>query len=200
MQTTADDGNKDPMDVDQAGSNQSDVALTSSDGQTVRMPRQLAEMALTIKHMLEDLGDDADPDASIPLPNITARTLEQLIAFLQISGPQYSLALNSAPESDPIVGAASSSKHAMDAIYNSAWFQEFFAPFRANPTDDLFAFILGANFLDIKAALDASTYVVSQIIKGKTPEQIRQLLNIKNDFTPEEEEEIRKENEWCEER
>jgi S-phase kinase-associated protein 1 len=35
---------------------------------------------------------------------------------------------------------------------------------------------------------------------GKTPEQIRTTFNIKNDFTPEEEEQVRKENEWCEER
>jgi S-phase kinase-associated protein 1 len=36
--------------------------------------------------------------------------------------------------------------------------------------------------------------------QGKTPEEIRKTFNIKNDFTPEEEEQVRKENEWCEER
>lgn len=35
---------------------------------------------------------------------------------------------------------------------------------------------------------------------GKTPEEIRRIFNIKNDFTPEEEELVRKENDWCEER
>ena len=38
------------------------------------------------------------------------------------------------------------------------------------------------------------------MIKGKTPEEIRKTFNIKNDFSPEEEEQIRKENEWCEEK
>ena len=32
---------------------------------------------------------------------------------------------------------------------------------------------------------------------GKTPEEIRKTFNIKNDFTPEEEEEVRKENQWA---
>ena len=35
------------------------------------------------------------------------------------------------------------------------------------------------------------------MIKGKSPEEIRKLFNIVNDFTPEEEEQIRKENVRC---
>jgi S-phase kinase-associated protein 1 len=35
------------------------------------------------------------------------------------------------------------------------------------------------------------------MIKGKTSEEIRQTFNIANDFSPEEEEEIRKENQWA---
>ena len=38
---------------------------------------------------------------------------------------------------------------------------------------------------------------VAAMIKGKSPEEIRQAFNIKNDFTPEEEEAIRQENHWA---
>ena len=57
---------------------------------------------------------------------------------------------------------------------------------------------------------------VANMIKGKTPEEIRKTFNIKNDFTQAEEEQVRrinkcqptvrlffqvrKENEWCEEK
>lgn len=34
------------------------------------------------------------------------------------------------------------------------------------------------------------------MIKGNTPEEIRKAFNIKNDFTTEEEEEVRRENQW----
>jgi len=37
------------------------------------------------------------------------------------------------------------------------------------------------------------------IYLGKNPEQIRQTFNIKNDFTPAEEEAVRAENKWAEE-
>jgi S-phase kinase-associated protein 1 len=64
----------------------------------------------------------------------------------------------------------------------------------------LFELILAANFLGIPGLLDLCCKTVANMIKGKGPEEIRQTFNIKNDFTPEEEEQVRKENEWCEER
>ena len=59
---------------------------------------------------------------------------------------------------------------------------------------------LVANYLDIKGLLDVTCKTVANMIKGKTPEDIRKIFNIKNDFTPSEEEQVRKENEWCEEK
>jgi S-phase kinase-associated protein 1 len=62
----------------------------------------------------------------------------------------------------------------------------------------LFELILAANYLDIKALLDLTCAKVASMIKGKTPEEIRKQFNIVNDFTPEEEAQVREENKWCE--
>ncbi|KAG6507489.1 hypothetical protein ZIOFF_032837 [Zingiber officinale] len=59
--------------------------------------------------------------------------------------------------------------------------------------DDNFA----ANYMDIKGLLDLLCQSVADMIIGKTPEEIRKMFNIKNDFTPEEEEKIRRESQWA---
>ncbi|KAH0773452.1 hypothetical protein KY290_010589 [Solanum tuberosum] len=61
----------------------------------------------------------------------------------------------------------------------------------------LHALILAVSFLNYKEILDMMCQEVADRIKGKTPEEIRKEFDIKNDFTPEEEEEIRKENGWA---
>ena len=54
-----------------------------------------------------------------------------------------------------------------------------------------------ANYLDIKNMLDLTCQSVANIMRGMTPEEIRKNFNIKNDFSPKEEEEIRRENHWA---
>jgi S-phase kinase-associated protein 1 len=66
--------------------------------------------------------------------------------------------------------------------------------------DLLFEIILAANYMDINGLLVLGCQTVANTIKGKSPEEIRETFNIKNDFTPEEEEQIRRENEWAEDR
>ncbi|RMD42578.1 hypothetical protein DV735_g2564, partial [Chaetothyriales sp. CBS 134920] len=59
--------------------------------------------------------------------------------------------------------------------------------------------ILAANYLDIKVVQDAAYKTVANMIHRKSAEEMRRILNIPNDFTPEEEEQMRRENEWAEE-
>ena len=63
----------------------------------------------------------------------------------------------------------------------------------------LYGFLQAANYVDNKKLLDLTCQTVADMITGKTPEEIRKIFKIKNDFTPEEEEEVRPENQWASE-
>ncbi|PIA62085.1 hypothetical protein AQUCO_00200227v1 [Aquilegia coerulea] len=61
----------------------------------------------------------------------------------------------------------------------------------------LFNLIMAANFLCIRGLLDLACQKAADMIKGKRVEEIREIFNIENDFTPEEEEElIQNQNTW----
>ncbi|KAK1360622.1 Fimbriata-associated protein [Heracleum sosnowskyi] len=64
-------------------------------------------------------------------------------------------------------------------------------------TDMLYHLFLASNYLHIAGLLDLIAQQVVDRIKGKKPHEIREMLNIKNDFTPEEEEKIHKDYAWA---
>ncbi|KAJ3682456.1 hypothetical protein LUZ60_015029 [Juncus effusus] len=134
----------------------------------------------TIRHMIED--DCAE--SSIPLPNVTAKILSKVIEYCKKHVD--AAAASKAPAEEG--GAAKITDEEL-----KAWDKAFIDVDQAM----LFDLILAANYLNIKGLLDLTCQTVADMIKGKTPDEIRKHFNIKNDFTPEEEEEIRRENQWA---
>lgn len=152
------------------------VCLLSSEGEKIEIDIKVAKMSETIKNLIEDTGiEDA-----IPLPNVNAKILKKVIEYCNHHVD------NPVPVSDE-------EEKRTDDI----------APWDANyckvDQATLFELIMAANFLDIKPLLDLTCKTVANMIKGKGPEEIRKLFGIVNDFTPEEEEQVRKENEWVNE-
>eukprot|EP00028_Trichosphaerium_sp_Am-I-7-wt_P003104 CAMPEP_0168517676 /NCGR_PEP_ID=MMETSP0405-20121227/6202_1 /TAXON_ID=498012 /ORGANISM="Trichosphaerium sp, Strain Am-I-7 wt" /LENGTH=163 /DNA_ID=CAMNT_0008537749 /DNA_START=127 /DNA_END=618 /DNA_ORIENTATION=+ len=159
----------------------STVKLQSSDEKEFEVAVEVASMSQTIKNMLEDLAPESD--TPIPLPNVSGKILEKVIDYCKW---HYEHPTHQADDKKE-------EKRTDDII---PWDKNFCQVDQAT----LFELILAANYLDIKPLLDLTCKTVANMIKGKTPEEIRKTFNIKNDFTPEEEEQVRKENEWCEER
>eukprot|EP00698_Gefionella_okellyi_P003079 TRINITY_DN12894_c0_g1_i1.p1 TRINITY_DN12894_c0_g1~~TRINITY_DN12894_c0_g1_i1.p1 ORF type:complete len:150 (-),score=37.05 TRINITY_DN12894_c0_g1_i1:40-489(-) len=148
----------------------STVKLMSQDGQEFDVEKDVISMSVTVKNMLEDVTEMA----AIPMPNIRSDILEKVLAYAK-----YHTTNKETPEED-----------------KQKWDQDFVKVEQGT----LFEMILAANYLDIKPMLDLTCKTVADMIKGKSPEEIRKMFNIPNDFTPEEEEQVRKENEWCEDR
>ncbi|KAG4114977.1 hypothetical protein ERO13_D12G077409v2 [Gossypium hirsutum] len=61
----------------------------------------------------------------------------------------------------------------------------------------LFDLILAADFMNINSLMDLTCKTVANMMKGKTTKEIRGTFNIKNDYTPEAEEMVRRENQWA---
>jgi len=150
------------------------VKLRSSDDEMFEVEKEVADKSQMIRNMIEDTGTD-NP---IPLPNVTSKILAKVIEYCKYH-------VNSAK--------AEGDKPAVSDDEKKTWDTEFVKVDQAT----LFELILAANYLNIKELLDLTCLTVANMIKGKTPEEIRKTFNIKNDFTPEEEEEVRKENQWA---
>jgi S-phase kinase-associated protein 1 len=152
------------------------IVLKSSDGETFEVEETVALESQTIKHMIED--DCADN--TIPLPNVTSSILAKVIEYCK----KHVEVANKSDDLDKV---------AADDEAIKKWDEGF-----VNVDQGvLFDLILAANYLNIKSLLDLTCQTVADMIKGKTPEEIRKTFNIKNDFTPEEEEEVRRENAWA---
>ncbi|KAF5748650.1 SKP1-like protein 1A isoform X5 [Tripterygium wilfordii] len=147
------------------------IRLISSDGETFEVDETVAEEAQTIKHMIED----GVSEGGIPTPNVTSKILAKVIEYCK---------------------KQLESKSADGRVSNDelrAWNTEFMKVDLCTHFDLMQA----ANYLNVKGLLELTCQTVADMIKGKTPEEIRKNFNIKNDFTPEEEAEIRRENQWA---
>jgi len=150
------------------------ITLKSSDDETFEVSEMVALESQTIKHMIED--DCADN--AIPVQNVTGKILAMVIEYCK-------------KHVDAAAAASPDEKTSEDEL--KKWDGEFVKV--DQPT--LFDLILAANYLNIKGLLDLTCQTVADMIKGKTPEEIRKTFNIVNDFTPEEEAEVRRENQWA---
>ncbi|KAH7038222.1 S-phase kinase-associated protein 1A [Microdochium trichocladiopsis] len=159
------------------------IKLQSNDQHLIEVDQQVAERSLLIKNMLEDLGDAA-VGQTIPIPNVTEPVLRKVIEWCEHH------------RNDPPSTGEDDNDNRKKTTEIEEWDQKYMQV----DQEMLFEIILASNYLDIKPLLDVGCKTVANMIKGKSPEEIRKTFNITNDFTPEEEEQIRRENEWAEDR
>jgi S-phase kinase-associated protein 1 len=186
------------------------VTLCSQEGQKFEVKKSVIKQSELVLTMIDD-DDDADEDQTqeIPLPNVRQEVLKKVIEFCE----------HHAENEFPDIEKPLKSSNMQEVV------GEWDAKYVEVDMEFLFELILAANYMDIKSLLDLtcakvhgnafsclfligvsirSSYFlhlcqVASMIKGKTPEEIRQTFNIVNDFTPEEEKQVREENKWCEE-
>ncbi|KAI4984591.1 hypothetical protein ZWY2020_017221 [Hordeum vulgare] len=166
------------------------ITLKSSDGEEFEIEETAAMGSQAIRHMIED----GCADNGIPLPNVNTKILSKVIEYCK-----KHFQANPKPTDSGAAGDASSSASPADEepATPTEDLRSFDAEFVKVDQATLFDLILAANYLNIKGMLDLTCRTVADMLKSKTVEEIRKIFNIANDFTPEEEAEIRGENQWA---
>lgn len=146
------------------------VKLQSSDNEVFEVDVEVAKQSEVIRQMVEDCDYDDFDDEPIPLLNVNAAILRKVIEW----------ATHHKDDPPPKEDEENREKRTDDI-------ELFDREFLKVDQGTLFELILAANYLDMKLLLDVLCKTVANMIKGKTPEEIRKTFNIKHDFTPEEE-------------
>ena len=154
------------------------IKIISSDNETFELTKEQASLSELVNSMM-----DSNDEEAIPITNVNTKTMQSIVEFLgyYVTDPMNEI-------EKPLI-----STNMKDVVQE--WYDEFLQKY----DDDIFEIILAANFMDIKSLLDLTCAYTASKIKGKSPEEIRQMFDITNDFSPEEESQIREENKWCEE-
>ena len=151
------------------------------ESEKLQIDLEVAQKSTILKNMIEDTGREGD----IPIPNIQLSILRKLIDYCE----HYR---QSEPKSIPRpLPSKDLAENGVDQ-----WDVNFID---MEKIDDLIDLTVAANFLDIKGLLNLGCAKIATLIKQRTVEEIRDLFGIENDFTPEEEAQLREENRWAEE-
>ena len=178
-----------------------EVTLVSSDGQEFKLPEKIASLSGLVKSTIggtkndgeadDDEGVSGDEDEGndenlvIPLGNVSGDHLADVVKFMEF------YVKNPMPEIEkPIISAEKFVEGLGD---------DFYRDFTKRNQEYIFDMISAANFMDVAPLLDLMCASIAALLKGKTPEQIKETFGIDADFTPEEEAKVAEENPWLEE-
>lgn len=151
------------------------------DGEKLSVDLDVVNKSTILKNMIEDTGKDGD----IPIPNIQLPILKKIIEFCE-----HYKSSNPKEIKKPLV----SSKLTENNV--DEWDANFI---ELEKVDDIIDLVIAANFLDIESLVALGCAKIATFIKGKSVEEIRDVFGIQNDFTPQEEQQLREENKWAEE-
>ncbi|KAL9460813.1 hypothetical protein AB3S75_003918 [Citrus x aurantiifolia] len=151
----------------------STVKLRSNDNEVFEVEKQVMVQSGTIRNIIEDDAEDGE----IPV-QISSRNLAKIVEWCKCMQHRDRNNNND----------------------NNKEEEEWEKKFDEEVSEDKdlhFGLLLAANYLEIPALLDRLCQLATDIVKGKTSEEIRRTFNIKKDFTPEEEKAVMDEHGWA---
>lgn len=160
------------------------VTLLSSSGDKFDAPIYHCMHCKTLANFI-----DEDPDVDvIPVPLVDSKVLATLLEFFTT---RLGIAREISETPDLETEAALTEDQRQRLRHRSVAF------FQDDEMADLLEILLGANYLNSEPVIDAIASVIAARISGKSRDEMREILGIESDFTPEEEEKILSEHAWA---
>ena len=191
------------------------ILLISSDGKEFACDSRIVKKSFVLRTLLEDVGEISD---AIPLPNVDGKILEKVLKWSEFHlndlpyQQQQQQQQQSENDDDYNFGfwdeelEGSEGWTGNDLSHKSELNTETSKALAMDPWDvefcsgmdhkTLFDVIIAANYLNVKGLIYVTCKYVSNVIRGKSHEEIRKMFNIQTDFTSEQLESIKKQNEW----
>lgn len=171
------------------------IIFNCSDEKRILVEEKIANSFTTIRLLLEDTEglcyltfdevqcplDDITTEKDVPVQNVTSDVMKDIIEYCKYHNEHQVVTVST--EDEKIIGRA-------DDILQ--WDKDFLG----EDQEKIFNLLVSSNYLDFKPLKDLCCKTVANMIKGKTVAEIRSTFNIKNDFSPEEEAQVKKEHEW----
>ena len=193
------------------------IKMKCNDQVEVGVPRDVAMQFEALKPALEMLEDaDDDDDDALPLEHVPSNALKIIIDWCNSrvkrkpkvedeaagdSAGKDGEAGTDIAAGKEVAAIAYYDDELEDEILCDAITKETVVPTRRENIflrklkfDDILDVLRAANFLQINRLVDVGCFHVAQLMNGKSVEEMRDMFHIKNDFTPEEIETIKKEN------
>uniref|UniRef100_A0A915DYH4 Skp1-related protein n=1 Tax=Ditylenchus dipsaci TaxID=166011 RepID=A0A915DYH4_9BILA len=166
------------VDVPAAGQ----VTVKTQGGELYQVGLAIISQCKTFSQMYEDLNLDAGDHFEFPIPAVTSKVFEKVLQWCE----------NHIDVPEPVIKED-------PATRERVWFQltDDEKAFFNVPVDQLAELLAAANYLDIKSIYLFGCQTLAALIKGKSPEEIRDIFGLEDDMTAEEKDGIRKENVWC---
>jgi S-phase kinase-associated protein 1 len=157
-----------------------EIVLMSSDGQAVRIARGAATHgSVLLRDMLDDVPAAATTAVELAVPVVTGAILQHCADFMayRFSNPKAARELER-----PLTAKVSTLLDEKDKERLLSWDEA-----------TVIAIVKAASFLNATDLLDLASAQVASLMMDKSIEEIRVMLGMENDFTPEEEAQLRAE-------
>lgn len=156
------------------------IKLQSSDNQVFEIPQAVAYQMKAVREMAEQ-ENHAGGECLFPLPNVTSTILKRVIEYCQHHADETK-------ENDT------------NKTEDLEEWDQYFVTDSIDSSGELVLYqieiLMAANYLNVESLQELMCMAVAKALDGRSLEDVREIFGVENDYTPEEEAELRKEYSW----